>query len=388
MYKTIETKVDAFVDRLIPGRRGGVTGYLIASVVILVGLFVRLMIAPIEAGLPYLTFFPAVTLAAILGGFRAGLFALVGCSIIVSYMFIPPFQAFALTFSANVIFTNVVFYAEELIVIIIIEAMYRQRNNYVATADLLEQIKLSKQELQLSAAAFEAHEGIMITDANGMILRVNKAFTEISGYLADEVIGQTPRLLKSGRHDKAFYTDMWESIQKIGEWQGEIWDRHKNGEIYPKWMTITAVKAEDDAITHYVAMQTDISARKAAEAEIASLAYFDPLTGLPNRRMFQDRLEQEIKKADRTRLPLALLMIDLDHFKEVNDTLGHNQGDILLQDATKRLLGCIRESDTLARLGGDEFIVILNGLKEIKYSEHVAQSIVNAMLPPFSLGKE
>lgn len=209
-------KLDTFIDILTPMQRGGATGYLTASGLILVALLVRMAIAPTEAGLPFLTFFPAVTLAAVLGGFGPGLFAMVISSILASYKFIPPFNAFPFTFHPEVVWSNVVFYVEELIVIFVVEAMYRQRGNYVTTANLLKQLKAAKQELQISAAAFDVSEGIMITDANGVILRVNQAFTETSGYSAEEIVGQTPRLLRSGRHDVAFYTAMWESVNRTG----------------------------------------------------------------------------------------------------------------------------------------------------------------------------
>ncbi len=217
-------------------------------------------------------------------------------------------------------------------------------------------------ELRISATAFQSQESFMITDTDGVIVRVNKAFTESTGYTAEEVVGQTPRLLKSGRHDVAFYAAMWQSIKLTGVWHGEIWDRRKNGEIYPKWLTITAVKDEKGAVTHYVGSHIDITERIVAEEKIQHLAYYDPLTQLPNRRLLMDRLHQELASSARTGRAGALLIIDLDNFKSLNDTLGHHIGDLYLQLVAQRLTSCVREGDTVARLGGDEFVVVLQNL--------------------------
>ena len=202
----------------------------------------------------------------------------------------------------------------------------------------------------------------MVTDANGVILRVNHAFTESTGFAEAEVLGKTPRLLQSGRHDKDFFRTMWETIYRTGGWQGEIWDRRKNGEVYPKWLAISAVKGSDGAVTHYIGTHTDISVRKQAEEKIHELAFFDQLTGLPNRTLLLDRLKQNMTATGRRGGFGALLFIDLDNFKEINDTLGHDVGDLLLKEVAQRLTQCVREGDTVARLGGDEFVVILANL--------------------------
>ena len=229
----------------------------------------------------------------------------------------------------------------------------------------------SDEQLRIAASAFESQEGMMITDANSVILRVNHAFTEITGYTAAEAIGQTPRLLSSGRHEAAFYSAMWESVKHNGGWNGEIWNRRKNGEIYPERLTITAVKSDDGTVTHYVATHTDITSRKVAEEEIARLAFYDPLTELPNRRLLLDRLQQALASSTRSGRYGALLFIDLDNFKTLNDTLGHDKGDMLLQHVAQRLATCVREGDTVARLGGDEFVAMLEGLSE--HQEEAAQ---------------
>ncbi len=224
--------------------------------------------------------------------------------------------------------------------------------------------KQAESDLRIAAAAFESQESIMVTDADQVILRVNQAFTETTGYTAEEVAGHTPRLLKSGRHNADFYRAMWATIRDTGHWQGEIWDRHKNGEIYPKWLTITAVKGDDGVVTHYVGSHIDITERKAAEEKIQYLGFYDDLTRLPNRRLLMDRLQHALPASVRTGRAGALLLIDLDNFKSLNDSLGHYFGDLLLQQVAQRLTSCVRDDDTVARLGGDEFVIVLENLSE------------------------
>jgi diguanylate cyclase (GGDEF)-like protein/PAS domain S-box-containing protein len=235
--------------------------------------------------------------------------------------------------------------------------------------------KQAEADLRIAATAFESQESLMVTDANGVILRINQAFTETSGYSAAEVLGKPASILNSGRHAPAFYRAMWAAIKRTGKWQGEVWDRRKNGEVYPAWLIITAVKRDDGVITHFVGSHVDITERKAAEEEIRNLAFYDQLTSLPNRRLLMDRLEQARASSARSGRNGALLFIDLDKFKLLNDTLGHDMGDLLLQQVAQRLTACIREGDTAARLGGDEFVVMLEGLSE-NISEAVSEAEV------------
>jgi diguanylate cyclase (GGDEF)-like protein/PAS domain S-box-containing protein len=222
--------------------------------------------------------------------------------------------------------------------------------------------KNAESEIRIAATVFESQEGMTVTDVNGKILRVNRAFTGITGYTAEEAVGKNPRLLKSGHHDADFYATMWRSINNTGSWEGEIWNRRKNGEVYPELLTITAVKNTDGITVNYVGTFSDITLSNAAADEIKHLAFYDPLTRLPNRRLLMDRLQQALASSARSGRAGALLFIDLDNFKTLNDTLGHDMGDLLLQQVALRLESCVREGDTVARLGGDEFVVMLEDL--------------------------
>jgi diguanylate cyclase (GGDEF)-like protein/PAS domain S-box-containing protein len=255
-------------------------------------------------------------------------------------------------------------------------------------ADITER-KKAEEEMELASVVYQSSgEAMMVTDADGTIVAVNPAFTQVTGYLPDEVIGRTPQVLRSGRHDKAFYQSMWMALKTTGTWRGEIWDRRKSGEIYPKLLTITTTFNEAGLPLRRVALFYDITEKKKSEEVIWRQANFDSLTGLPNRQMFMDRLEQEIKKSHRAALPLALMFLDLDRFKEINDTMGHDMGDVLLKETAVRLSSCVRESDTVARLGGDEFTIILGGLDETGCVERIAQDILQRLAKPFVLGDE
>jgi diguanylate cyclase (GGDEF)-like protein/PAS domain S-box-containing protein len=228
-----------------------------------------------------------------------------------------------------------------------------------------EKLRLkAEHELRIAAAAFESQEGIIVTDADNNILRVNKSFTELTGYSADEVIGKSAGILKSGRQSSTFYEAMWESINREKYWQGEIWNKKKNGAIYPEWLCITAITNPAGEVTNYVGTFTDISQRKADEERIKDLAYYDSLTKLPNRTLLFDRLNLALSTSNRTKMHGALMFLDLDNFKTLNDTLGHDQGDQLLIEVGQRLQSCVREVDTVARLGGDEFVIMLECLDE------------------------
>lgn len=227
---------------------------------------------------------------------------------------------------------------------------------------MLDALGRQRSALKLAAITFESQQGMVITDAQSTILRVNQTFCDMTGYSAAEAVGQTPRILKSGRQDAAFYRAMWDEIGRSGTWQGEVWNRHKDGRVFPAWLSITAVRSAAGEVTHYVGACVDITARKQAEEEIRLLAFYDPLTGLPNRRLQHDRLQRAVMASARSGQYGALLFIDLDNFKTLNDTLGHALGDQLLLQVAGRLSACVRQGDTVARLGGDEFVVIVENL--------------------------
>ncbi|MGB8634217.1 MAG: EAL domain-containing protein [Rhodanobacteraceae bacterium] len=228
--------------------------------------------------------------------------------------------------------------------------------------DITEQ-KRAEKELLIAATAFEVQEGIIITDSRNTILRVNKAFSRLTGYSADEAVGQTPALLKSGMQDAKFYKQMWESLTSNHYWQGELWDRHKNGDAHPYWVTITAVTNAEGEITHFVSAHSDLTKQKKYETAIHTLAFYDPLTHLPNRRLLFERLEYALAASEWHHDYGAVLFVDLDNFKFLNDTRGHNIGDQWLIEVAKRLQACVGPEDTVARLGGDEFVIILKQLR-------------------------
>ena len=252
---------------------------------------------------------------------------------------------------------------------------------------VMEKVRELLLEQRLSRIVFEnSLEGITVTDASGRIQMTNRAFTETTGYSAQEVIGQTSAMLKSGRQDLSFYQAFWKSLKETGEWRGDIWNRRKNGSIYPQWLNVSAVRGKGGQVEHYVAIFSDITERKQHEEMITFQAFHDALTGLPNRVLFLDRLEQALVQAKRskTRTP-AIMFLDLDRFKQINDTLGHDAGDTLLREVAQRLLHCVRESDTVARMGGDEFTILLPETGDQVDTRAVAQKILDAMKTPVTL---
>ena len=250
--------------------------------------------------------------------------------------------------------------------------------------------KQTEVELRIAAKGFESQVAMVVSDAKGVILRVNQAFVAMTGYSESEAIGQKTSLLKSGRHDAAFYEQFWQALKEQHYWQGVIWNRRKNGSIFAEWLTINAVIAPTGEITHYVAAFSDITQNKDAEAEVHRLAYYDQLTQLPNRRLLQDRLGQAVALAARNELYGAILFLDLDSFNTLNDTRGHDTGDLLLVQVAQRLGQALRQSDTVARLGGDEFVVVLEELGKDRdaaatKAKHIASNLGAAIAQPYDL---
>ncbi len=253
-------------------------------------------------------------------------------------------------------------------------------------ADLTER-REQQQKLLLAQKVFEhCAEALMVTDADGLIVDVNEAFTRISGYEVGEVIGKTPRILKSGRHSSAFYERMWANLRDTGSWSGEVWDRRKNGEEYPKWLSIAAVRDVQGTITNYVAAFEDVTSRKEAEERIQALAHHDHLTGLPNRLLLRDRFSLAMKARKRTGRAMGFMFLDLDHFKRVNDSLGHRAGDELLVAVVERLRHVLREGDTISRQGGDEFVVLVNEIDSPDDVARIAEKIIGALQDPIEIG--
>ncbi|MDD5250427.1 MAG: EAL domain-containing protein [Rhodocyclaceae bacterium] len=247
--------------------------------------------------------------------------------------------------------------------------------------------KRSDAELQLASSVYQASdEAIIVADADNRIVAVNPAFTRVTGYTLDEVRGRDPKLLTAGRTPRAEYDAMWQALKASGQWQGEIWNRRKSGEDYAEWLTINTLRDGDGELYRYIAMFSDITEKKRTAELVWRQANYDSLTGLPNRNLFYDRLHQEIRKVQRSSQLLALLYIDLDRFKEVNDAYGHDAGDQLLKQGAARIAACVRDADTVARLSGDEFAVVLPGVVDIGRVEQVAKDIVARLAQPFAVG--
>lgn len=244
-------------------------------------------------------------------------------------------------------------------------------------------------EAQVYKKIFEnIRDGVMITDTNEVIISVNQAFCDITGYSFKEVIGKTPRILKSDKHDKNFYSELWGKLRKKGSWQGTIWNRHKNGDIYAEWINICSITNRQNEVEYYACIFSDITKIKTEEQKLISMAYYDPLTGLPNRLLFYDRLKQATLLCERENKEVALLFIDLDKFKPVNDTYGHHVGDLLLQLVSSKIENLCRKTDTVSRIGGDEFVIILiqeQGPDLLKGVEKIAKQILRILKKTYQI---
>jgi diguanylate cyclase (GGDEF)-like protein/PAS domain S-box-containing protein len=266
---------------------------------------------------------------------------------------------------------------------------WRDTGQFFVFVREISERKAREEDLRIAAVAFNTQEAIIVTDKFANIIKVNQAFENITGYSESEVLGKNPRILSSGMHKPAFYKQMWESINTSGRWSGEVWDRRKDVGVYPKWLTITAVRHQGE-VTHYVAVFVDITERKKAEEEIRNLAFFDPLTHMPNRRMLLDHLRLALGQSARSMNQGALMFLDIDHFKVLNDTKGHEFGDRLLVEVARRIGVCLRDIDSVARFGGDEFVVLLEGLSQSRdeaaiQAGQVAEKIRKELAQPYHL---
>ena len=252
----------------------------------------------------------------------------------------------------------------------------------------LKRQRQDQERLRQAAVVFDCtREGVLVSDRRGVIVHVNRALVEITGYPVEEVLGRRPNMFKSGRHGPEFYQAIFKSLEQSGEWHGEIWNRRKSGEIYPQWQTVRSITDDKGQVSHYVAVFSDISAIKNSQTELARLVHHDPLTDLPNRLLFTDRTEQTLASAQRHQSGCALLMIDLDHFKIINDSLGHNVGDLLLKAVAERLLSVFGKGFTVARLGGDEFAVLVDSCAQVSQAAVLAQQVLEVMKAAFDVDK-
>ena len=252
----------------------------------------------------------------------------------------------------------------------------------------LKRQRQDQERLRQAAVVFDCtREGVLVTDNRGGIVHVNRALVEITGYQAEEVLGRRPNMFKSGRHGPEFYQAIFKSIAENGDWHGEIWNRRKSGEVYPQWQTVRPIIDDQGQVSHYVAVFSDISAIKNSQTELARLVHHDPLTDLPNRLLFTDRTEQALAAAQRHQTGCALLMIDLDHFKIINDSLGHNVGDLLLKAVAERLQSVFGKGFTVARLGGDEFAVLVDSCSQTSQAAVLAQQVLEVMKSAFDVDK-
>lgn len=361
---------------IIPERRNTLRQYLLILVLMGVALVARLVIAPLDGGIQYVTFFPAVAIAAVIGGIWPGLFSALLGVFLATYLFWPPYKMITFAFQYETVISNAVFLFDAVLVCSSIEAMHRF---YRKSIDAEESLRLAASVFHNSA------EGVMVTDANSVILSVNPAFSEITGYSEEEALGRKPSLLRSDRHGPEFYHALWRTLTREGCWKGEIWNRRKNGEAFLEWITINRIDDSQGVPIRYVAVFHDITELRSKDEHIRHLAFHDVLTGLPNRVLLQDRLQHAVERAQRESGCLSLTFIDLDRFKQVNDTLGHDVGDLLLQEVARRIKGRLRVSDTAARMGGDEFVVLIEDIHEVGDCAKLAEELIAEISRPIEL---
>ncbi|MBB4315871.1 diguanylate cyclase (GGDEF)-like protein/PAS domain S-box-containing protein [Roseospira marina] len=339
-------------------------------------LGLRLVIAPLDGGIQYITFFPSVAIAAVIGGFGPGMVAAGIGTVLATYLFWPPYMSWQVDFEREMILSNAVFLVDALLVCTSIEAMHRFYRRFSG----------AEEELRLAAAVYaHSSEGIMVTDADGHILTINPALSQITGYSPEELIGHNPGVLRSTRHDNEFYRTMWDALATHGVWRGQVWNRRKDGEAYLQSMTINRAADSANRRVRYVAVCRDITGRHLQDEQIRHLAFHDALTNLPNRLVLKDRLQHAIVRAQREKGRLALIFVDLDRFKDINDAYGHDIGDLLLQTVADRIRSQLRASDTAVRMGGDEFVILMENQGPGRMSDRVPAALIDRITQPMPL---
>lgn len=382
----------AFIEQLlerIHAKPHGMLGYGISIILMAIALTLRLVIWPVDAGLQYVTFFPAVAITAVFAGFWPGLLSVAIGLMLASFIFTYPYYSLSLEAIDNSLWSNLVFLADGLIVCFSIEAMHRFRLSHLQKLKEVQQAHAESERNRhyLDSIINNVLDGIITIDAQGNITSCNEATTKLFGYSEAELIGQGINMLMPepdrSRHDEYLQRYLDTGEQKIIGVGRDVTGLRKDGSVFP--MELAVCEVRDELKRSFVGIVRDISIRKAHEAHMNHIAHHDQLTGLPNRMLFTDRLQQLLARTRREPLKFALMFVDLDNFKPVNDTLGHDTGDLLLQEATTRLQRCLRESDTAARIGGDEFVVLLPTITSANDAQRVAEKIRHALSQPFAL---